>query len=77
VPPTHKVDGPAVKLGVPRVLVTVTTKSAVVIPQEPVAVALTVKLLVTLFTAPVVEFMVAPPESMLYVTTDALLDEVV
>jgi hypothetical protein len=67
VPPTHNVDAPAVKLGVPRVLVTVTTKSAVVgPPQEPVAVALTVKFPVTLLTAPVVELMVAPPLTMLY-----------
>jgi hypothetical protein len=67
VPPAHKVEAPAVKLGEPRALVTLTTKSVVVgPPQEPVAVALTVKFPVTLLTAPVVELMLAPPLTMLY-----------
>jgi hypothetical protein len=54
VPPTHKVAAPAVKFGVPTPVVTATGKSAVVEPHEPKAVALTVKLLVTLFATPVV-----------------------
>jgi hypothetical protein len=67
VPPAHNVDAPAVKLGLPTVFVTETEKSAVVgPPQEPVAVALTIKLPVTLLTAPVVGLMVAPLLTILY-----------
>lgn len=61
----HTVVAPAVKLGVPTLGVTVTARSAVVGPLQPAAVALTVKLLVTLLTTPVVVLMFAPPLSML------------
>ncbi len=65
----HRVVAPALKLGVPTFGVTVTARSAVVgLPQVPVPVARTVKLLVTLLTCPVVELMLAPPLNMLYDT---------